>query len=133
MRYVAAYFASVFGMAALDLVWLKLISNAFFRAQVGSLLSDDPNVAAAALFYVFFAAGLIVFAIAPGLKAGSLAQAVAYGAGLGFLAYMTFDLTCLAILKGWTVPATLVDIAWGTCVSAAAAGLGYGAASIFSR
>ena len=39
----------------------------------------------------------------------------------GFFAYATYDLTNLATLKQWPIGLSLVDIAWGTCVSAAAA------------
>jgi uncharacterized membrane protein len=132
MRYAAAYLTTGIVMALLDLIWLRTISNGFFRAQVGPLLTDDPNAVAAVLFYLFFAAGIVFFAIMPGLKAMSLTTAAVQGAALGFIAYMTFDLTCLAILKGWTLPATLVDITWGTFVSAVATSAGYYAGNFFT-
>jgi uncharacterized membrane protein len=39
----------------------------------------------------------------------------------GFFAYATYDLTNLATLKQWPIGLSLLDIAWGACVSAAAA------------
>ena len=43
------------------------------------------------------------------------------GALFGFFAYATYDLTNLATLRGWPLGLSLVDIAWGTVVSAASA------------
>lgn len=53
-----------------------------------------------------------------------LARAVAGGALFGFFAYVTYDLSNLATLKSWPLRLTLIDIAWGTLVSAMAAGAG---------
>jgi uncharacterized membrane protein len=36
-----------------------------------------------------------------------------YGAAFGLVAYATFDLTALAVLKGWSVPLTFIDLLWG--------------------
>ena len=42
----------------------------------------------------------------------------------GFFAYATYDLTNLATLKQWPIGLSLLDIAWGTCVSAVSAAAG---------
>ena len=60
---------------------------------------------------------------------GSSRKAVAMGALLGLVAYATYDLSNLATLQGWSLAVTVVDIAWGTCVSGLAALAGFGAAS----
>ena len=39
----------------------------------------------------------------------------------GFFTYMTYDLSNLATLRDWPVAMSLLDIAWGTGVSAVAA------------
>lgn len=96
---------------------------------MGDILTDKPNFVAAALFYVFFSAGLVFFAVMPAIKSGGLATALLNGAFLGFLAYMSFDLTNLAILKLWSVKVSLIDISWGTLVSAIAAGAGFTAST----
>ena len=127
-RALLAYGAGLIVLVLLDLVWLRYASDAFFRPAVGNILTDKPNFAAAGLFYVFFAAGLVYFAVLPGLRAASLLTAALNGAFLGFLAYMTFDLTSLAILKLWSVKVAIIDISWGTLASAVAAAAGFSAA-----
>jgi uncharacterized membrane protein len=51
------------------------------------------------------------------------------GAFIGFLAYMAFDLTNLAILRLWSVKVSVIDISWGTFVSAISAIAGFAGAS----
>ena len=126
-RTALAYGTCLVVLVLLDLAWLRYASDAIFRPEVGEMLTAKPNFVAAGLFYLFFAAGLVYFAVLPGVRAAGIAVALLNGAFLGFLAYMTFDLTSLAILKLWSVKVSVIDIAWGTFASAAAAAAGFAA------
>ena len=44
-----------------------------------------------------------------------------YGALFGLFCYATFELTSLSLLKHWTWPVVVVDIAWGSFVTAISA------------
>src|ERR1700722_2222591 len=110
MRYGTALVVLV----ALDAAWLSYFAHAMFRPTLGSILLDEPRWIAAALFYVFYALGIVFFAVAPATRDGSWMVALAHGALLGFMAYMTYDLTNLASIKAWTVALAVVDTAWGT-------------------
>ena len=70
-------------------------------------------------------AGVLVFAVEPGLKAHSLRKAVLLGGFFGLITYATYDLTNLATLKNWPWIVTLVDMAWGTLLTAAVSCAGY--------
>jgi len=131
-RYIAACLGTGAVLLLLDILWLRFAGDAVFRPEVGPVLNDDPNLTAAGLFYLFFSVGLIYFAVFPALREASLVLALVNGAALGFVAYMTFDLTTLAVLKGWTAKVAIIDIAWGTAVSAVSAGSGYGLATLVS-
>jgi uncharacterized membrane protein len=48
-------------------------------------------------------------------------MAALYGALFGFFAYATYDLTNFATMKVWTLRVTVVDIGWGTVLTAMAA------------
>jgi uncharacterized membrane protein len=124
-RVALAYGACLVVLLVLDLIWLRYAGDAIFRPAVGEMLTDKPNFVAAGLFYVLFAAGLVFLAVLPAWRAGSLVTALLNGAVLGFMAYMTFDLTSLAILKLWSVKVAILDISWGTFASAAAAAAGF--------
>jgi uncharacterized membrane protein len=60
----------------------------------------------------------VVFIVEPGVREQTLAQAVARGALFGLVTYATYDLTNLATLEGWPILVTVVDLAWGTVLSA---------------
>ena len=77
------------------------------------------------MFYLIYITGLLVFAVLPGLSAESLGRTIVLGAFLGFMAYATFDLTCLALFKEFPLTVVVVDLIWGTCLSAVVTAAGY--------
>ncbi len=68
---------------------------------------------------------VIFFAVKPAMEVGSAARALAYGAAFGFIAYATYDLTNQATMRDWPVLVTVVDLAWGTVLTATVAYLSY--------
>jgi len=91
----------------------------------------QPNLAIAAVFYIFFTVAVVVLAVMPALSAESIGKALLFGAILGLAAYGTYDITNLSTLKGWPGVLSAVDMAWGTVITAASAGGGYAAARYF--
>lgn len=125
MTYIVAYVAAAIGFLLLDLLWLGFVAKGFYRQEIGELLLEKFNVIPAIAFYLIFIVGIVIFAIAPALQGGSWRTALVYGALFGFFTYATYDLTNLAVLKGWSPLVTAVDIAWGTFLTGTAAFLGY--------
>ncbi|MHB1193462.1 MAG: DUF2177 family protein [Longimicrobiales bacterium] len=113
---------------AIDLVWLGVVAAGFYQRQLGHLLRPDVLWAPALVFYLLYIAGVLVFAVLPGLEAGALTRTLALGAFFGLVAYATFDLTCMALMRDFPVVVVVVDLVWGmvltTLVSAAGFGLG---------
>ncbi|MBC7981840.1 DUF2177 family protein [Candidatus Parcubacteria bacterium] len=103
----------------LDGLWLGLIAKSFYAKQIGFLFKSDINWIAALVFYLMFVAALILFVIHPALEKGSLTHALLFGALFGLITYATYDLTNLATLKNWPILVTLVDLVWGSFVTAA--------------
>lgn len=130
VKYAIAYGASAVVFLGLDFVWLTLASSRFYRPQLGELLSTKPNLSVAAVFYLVYVVGVVVFAVMPAYGARSWFTATALGALLGFVAYGTYDFTNLATIKGWTTLVSVVDLAWGTVLTAIAATAGYAALRI---
>lgn len=128
-RYLIAYAAAAAVLAALDFIWLRLAVKALYEPAIGSLLSEHTNHAAAVLFYVLYVLAILIFATGPALRGGSLSLAFTMGAAFGFFAYMTYDLTNMATLRVWPAHLALIDIGWGTVLTALAAGAGYAAGS----
>lgn len=119
---LTAYAVSVVAFFAIDMLWIGVFASSFYRTHLGYLLGPVQWPVAIA-FYLLFLVGLQLFAIAPALEAGSVARAVLLGALFGFFAYSTYDLTNWATVKDWPAIVSLVDICWGTAVSAAISGI----------
>lgn len=129
MRYVVAFLAAALTLGALDYVWLTNMADRLYRPVIGELMADQPNMTAALAFYVIYLVGILIIAVVPALKEGSLRRATFTGGALGFVAYATYDLTNQATLKVWATHITLIDIAWGTFLTATTATVAYLAAS----
>ena len=125
LYYLKVYVLAFAGFLAIDMVWLTVVARGFYRRQLGFLLSDQPNWWAALSFYLLFVVGLLVFAVLPGLQAGSLRRTLLLGGFFGLVTYATYDLTNMATVKNWPWLVTLVDMAWGTVLAAAVSGIGY--------
>lgn len=120
---IKRYLVTALIFLALDALWLGLVAPRLYRQHLGDLLAESTNFLAAAVFYLLYVAALLVFVINPALREGSVWQAVYMGAFLGLVMYATYDLTNLATLKGWPLNITLIDLAWGSFVTAATSGI----------
>lgn len=120
-----AYIATGAVFLAIDVVWLKLTAQRLYRPLIGDMLLDNFRPLPALLFYLVYIAGIVIFAISPAFDTERWTTATGYGAILGFLAYATYDLTNQATLRNWPVLITIVDLSWGTFLTAFAATMGF--------
>ena len=121
MKLIAAYLTTAVVMIVIDLVWLGVIAKPLYQQGIGHLMTDRPNILAAVAFYLLFPVGLMVFAITPQEAVQGWQKSAWLGAMFGFFAYATYDLTNLATLKNYPLSLALIDMSWGTLVSATAA------------
>ncbi len=105
---------AVLTLLVLDLVWLGVVAREFYDTQLGPLKRPDVYWPAAAAFYAMYIGAVLVHAVLG--SAGPL-SAFGRGAGLGLVAYATYDLTNWAVLQGWPAPLVPVDIAWGVVLT----------------
>jgi len=107
------------------MVWLALIAKNFYAKQIGYLMAKNPNLFAALIFYLIFIASLIVFVITPAVEKKTWMNALFMGAFFGLVTYATYDLTNLATIKDWPLIITIVDLVWGTVLSASVSVITY--------
>jgi uncharacterized membrane protein len=106
-------------MGILDAIWLGTMTQRLYRAQMPELLLPAPQWVPAMAFYVLYAIGVLVLVVLPALERDwTLARAAGTGALLGLVAYGTYDLTNHATIRGWSPVVTMVDLAWGTTLTA---------------
>jgi uncharacterized membrane protein len=123
---LTVYAVTLGAFLVLDFLWLTLMGQRFYGAEIGPLLLDKPNLLVAAPFYLIYPAALTMLAVVPAAAGGGgVWGALWRGALLGLAAYATYNLTNLATLKGWSTLLTVVDLAWGTTGSALASAAGW--------
>ena len=122
---VWTYVGSLVTFLVLDFAWLGLVARGFYRDQMGSLMRDQVQWLPAFAFYALFVAAILVFVVFPAVERGSVARAAGLGAFFGLVTYATYDLTNLAVLRGFRTQLALVDMAWGTVLCAAVSVAGY--------
>lgn len=122
MKWIAAYVAAALTFGLLDFLWLRWAGPNLYRPALGEVLAPAFRGLPALAFYAIYIAGMVWFAVRPGLTGGA-AQAVLNGALLGGLCYATYDLTNQATLKVWSTHITVIDIAWGAAATALASGV----------
>lgn len=122
---IIAYLATAAVFLGLDYIWLAHISSGLYRSRIGGLLLEHPKLHIAAVFYLGYVVGVVYFAVLPALKDKSWVKAMGSGALLGLVAYGTYDMTNLSTLLHWNVTVSLIDMMWGTSLTAMAALAGY--------
>lgn len=120
--FVIAYLTSIVPMLAIDAVWLFTMSKRLYKPRLGSIMATSPRLAPAVVFYLLYNLGVALLVVVPAVDRHTvLWQVMLYGGLLGLVAYGTYDLTNQASLREWSVLVTVVDLAWGSVLTAAVA------------
>ena len=123
-RYLAAYTSTLLVMVLVDLVWLGILARPLYQRGIGHLMAEQASLPFAGLFYLMYTFGIVYLAIAPNASVPGVKAVFFAGAAIGLFAYATYDLTNLAVLRGWPVWLAVVDMAWGTLITAVSAAAG---------
>lgn len=124
-KYLVMYGVTVVTFLAIDFIWLSFVAKGLYADQLGQFLREKPDLGAAGIFYLAFAAGVVYFAVAPAIAQGSPMLALMNGALLGFLAYATYDVTNYSTLRDWPITISIIDTLWGTALTGFSAFAGY--------
>ncbi len=121
MVYMTSYITlSLIGLpilVALDMLWLLVIAQKYYKGHLGHLMGDVVVLQPAILFYILYTLGVTYFVTMPQVEA-SLPRVALVGAAFGFIAYATYDLTNHATLKNWPLEITVIDMVWGALLTA---------------
>ena len=125
LKMIGLYVITVVVFLGIDFVWLSTMGDRFYRKQLGDMMRPSPALGVALLFYLVYVVGALVLVVLPAAEKGSLMQAVLGGALLGLVAYGTYDITNLSTLVGWPTVVAVVDMIWGTTLTAVVSTAGY--------
>ena len=130
LRYAVAWVGAGLVLAGLDAIWLTTTNATLYRPALGQVLAPGPRLGPAIVFYVVYLVGVVVFAVTPAIRSGRWRDATIMGALLGFFCYATYDLTNQATLIIWATKITVLDLCWGTFLTACGATAGYFASKL---
>ena len=102
-------------------IWLSYATKSFYRPLLGDLISEKPVLWAAGLFYVLYMFGMAVIVIQPCIEPSGLTKSLYTGFIFGLVAYGTYNLTNMAVIKDWSPTVVFVDMFWGGALTAVSA------------
>lgn len=123
IRPIAAYLAMGVAFAIVDYIWLTQFGPNLYFPTLDPVAMRAPRLPPAVVFYFAYILGIMVLVVWP-RRNEPLIRTTIYGGILGALCYATYDLTNQATLKVWSTHITVIDIAWGTLITAFGATVG---------
>ena len=124
MQIAILYITTAIFFLVVDAIMLTKVMRPLFETHIGDQLRDSPQLGAAALFYLFYVVGVLVFVSLPALRADAPFQALYMGALLGAVAYGTYEFTSYAVMKDWSWQMVLADTTWGAVLTGGSALVG---------
>ncbi|MAY80518.1 MAG: hypothetical protein CL930_07005 [Deltaproteobacteria bacterium] len=113
-RFFRAFIAVNVVMVVLDLIWLGIVAQPIYNEALGALRAQETVLIAAVLFYLQYVVVIVFYAVLPSID---WRQAARRGAGVGWVAYATYELTNWAVIEGWPAILVPIDIAWGLALT----------------
>jgi uncharacterized membrane protein len=105
-------FLTILSFLVIDLLWIALVMRRLYdKFLPDSLMLDSPKWLPAILFYLLFCVGLWFLVIRE--HGGDMGSTLLKAAVFGSVAYGTFALTNLSIIRDWSAVLTLADTVWG--------------------
>ena len=123
--YLKLYLLTIPIFFLIDMLWLGVIARSFYRQNLAFILSPDVKWLAAITFYLIYIIGILIFAVIPAIERDSIFKALVWGGLFGFFTYATYDLTNMALIKGWPLKVVIVDVFWGIVLCASVAALSF--------
>ena len=131
MPFLILYLGTLVPFLILDAIMIRFVISPLFTAQLGPILASPPRWIPAVIFYFGYPLAIVALASMPALRSGGSPLVAALI--LGLAAYGPYELTSLSIMAAWTPTMTVVDMAWGTVLTAATASIGVAVARYFGQ
>ena len=122
-EYLRNYFIALPVLVPIDFLWFGVLMKGVYLAELQSIarMKDgkfSPDLIAGVFAWAVIPLGIVLFAVPHLTQDGSLVDALKWGGLLGLCSYGMYDLTNLSTLRGFSLRLALIDIAWGTCLTA---------------
>ncbi len=117
MKIILHYIMTLILFVGIDALWLGIIAKDFYNKHLGALISPTVRWVAVVIFYLMYAAGILIFAVYPAIAVSSWRRAVLLGGLFGLFCYGTYELTNMATLAQWSWGIVLTDTLWGIFIT----------------
>ena len=118
LAYTLSYISWILTLLILDgiMIWFVILPT--FKKYIPTYLNTDINYIAAIAFYLLYILVLFVLVVLPWVESKlTLTEILTKSALFGFGAYMTYELTSMSVMKGWSWNMVAVDTLWGTVLT----------------
>ena len=122
-RLITVYLATGVAFAIVDYIWLTQFGPKVYFPTLDPVALPAARLPPAVVFYLAYIAGVLALVVWP-RRHEPLMRTTLYGGLLGAMCYATYDLTNQATLTVWSPQITVIDIAWGTFITAFGASVG---------
>ena len=122
-RLITVYLATGVAFAIVDFICLTQFGPKVYFPTLDPVALPAARLPPAVVFYLAYIAGVLALVVWP-RRHEPLMRTTLYGGLLGAMCYATYDLTNQATLKVWSTQITVIDIAWGTFITAFGASVG---------
>ena len=121
MQTLTHYLSTAGIFLILDAIMLNAVMAPLFREHLGDAILETPRIVPAAVFYLFYVAGLLILVSWAAYQDGDIIRALWQGALVGAMAYGTYEFTNYATLADWHPKMVITDTLWGTVLTAVSA------------
>ncbi len=115
--FVVGFLATLICFLVLDAIWLGLLAKDIYLFALEGRLRQEYPLFPWIAFYLFYAGTITYLVVIPNLAEDSFKVAFK-GAVLGCASYGAYNMTNYAIMEGWPLHITMIDLLWGTLVTA---------------
>lgn len=123
LRLIGVYLATGIAFALVDYIWLTQFGPKVYFPTLDPVALPSARIGPAVVFYLAYIAGVLALVVYP-RREQPLLKTTLYGGLLGAMCYATYDLTNQATLRVWSTHITVIDITWGTFITAFGATVG---------
>jgi uncharacterized membrane protein len=124
--YMLSYISWILTLLILDgiMIWFVILPT--FKKYIPSYLNTDMNFPAAIAFYLLYILVLLLLVVIPWVESKAWFLQILWKSALfGFWAYMTYELTSMSVMKGWSWNMVALDTAWWTLLTMIIGGVMY--------
>ncbi len=116
MNDIFKYLLTAITFFVIDIVWIRLFAMSMYQKYISEIMTSTVRPLPIILFYIFYP--LILYVVFKIVNVSSLQNLLILSFLVGVLAYGTYNLTNMGILKEWNWNIVIIDTIWGGLLTA---------------